>query len=231
MSQEQGRRPGVTAAPRAGQTLLERYGLPPSDIVGRSLLLLEARIGDRLPAEHHARRVALMMLYAVGDPDLVEALRVPAAAVSAGVAALRGGCRVVVDVRMVAAAVDRPLLERLGCELTCAIDQPGAAELARQRGITRSAAAFELLAERLRGAVVAIGNAPTALLALLDAVDAGRATPALVVGTPVGLVAAAESKDELLRRAVPAISVRGTRGGSPLAAAALNALLRLAAEG
>jgi precorrin-8X/cobalt-precorrin-8 methylmutase len=99
-----------------------------------------------------------MMLYAVGDPGLAGALRVPAEAVAAGVAALRRGCPVAVDVRMVAAALDRPLLERLGCELLCALDQPGAAELARQRGITRSAAAFDLLAERLDGAVVAIGT-------------------------------------------------------------------------
>jgi precorrin-8X/cobalt-precorrin-8 methylmutase len=221
----------VTAGPRAGQTLLERYGLPPSEIVGRSLSRLEAAVGERLPVEPGARRVALMMLYAVGDPPLFEALRVPSAAVAAGVVALQGGCPVVVDVRMVAAALDRRLLERLGCELICAIDQPSATELARQRGITRSAAAFELLAERLQGAVVAIGNAPTALLALLDAVDAGQTGPALVIGTPVGLVAAAESKNELLCRAVPSISVVGTRGGSPLAAAALNALLRLASEG
>jgi precorrin-8X/cobalt-precorrin-8 methylmutase len=76
--------------------------------------------------------------------------------------------------------------------------------------------------------VVVVGNAPTALLALLDAVDEGRASPALVVGTPVGLVAAAEAKEELVQRAVPFITVLGTRGGSAIAAAALNALLRMA---
>ena len=218
-------------APRSSGGLLERYGLPPAEIVARSLALLEGQVGERLPAEPGARRVALMMLYAIGDPELVDRLRVPAPAVAAGVAALRAGADVVVDVRMVAAALDHDLLDQLGCGLRCGLDVEGAAALARERRSTRLAAAFELLAPSLDGAVVAIGNAPTALLALLDAVDEGLARPALVVGTPVGLVAAAEAKQELGQRELPSILVSGTRGGSPLAAAATNALLRLAAEG
>jgi precorrin-8X/cobalt-precorrin-8 methylmutase len=89
---------------------------------------------------------------------------------------------------------------------------------------------IRLLKDHLGGALVAIGNAPTALLELLDLIDAGCAAPAAIVGMPVGLVAAAESKDELVRRATPYATVLGTRGGSPLAAAALNALLQLAVE-
>jgi precorrin-8X/cobalt-precorrin-8 methylmutase len=89
---------------------------------------------------------------------------------------------------------------------------------------------IRLLREHLAGALVAIGNAPTALLELLDLIDTGQAGPAAIVGMPVGLVAAAESKDELLQRATPYATVLGTRGGSPLAAAAVSALLQLAIE-
>ncbi|HEY0582289.1 MAG TPA: precorrin-8X methylmutase, partial [Chloroflexota bacterium] len=103
------------------------------------------------------------------------------------------------------------------------------AAAAHTAGITRSAMGIRLLAARLGGAVVAIGNAPTALLELLDLIDSGYPAPAAIIGMPVGLVAAAESKDELAQRSTPYATVRGTRGGSPLAAAAVNALLELAA--
>ena len=209
-------------------TLLVRYGLPPAEIEARSLALMERLAGRDLPAEPGARRVAVMMLYAAGDPDLAGSIRVHPGAVEAGLAALRAGRLIVTDVRMVAAAVESERLARLGPAVRCAIDHPDAAQRARARGITRAAAAIELLESELDGALVAIGNAPTALLALLDAVDAGRVRPALIVGTPVGLIAAAESKEELIGREVPYVTVRGTRGGSAIAAAAVNALVRLA---
>lgn len=216
--------------PREGNSLLARYGLPPGEIEARSLALVEQLAGSALPADPAARRVAVMMLYAAGDRDLADRLRIHPAAVEAGLAALRAGCRIVVDVRMVAAAVE-PASARLGAELICAIDQPGVEAAARERGITRAAAGMDLVADELDEAVVVVGNAPTALLALLDAVDDGRARPALIIGTPVGLIAASEAKDELLERAIPSITVLGTRGGSAIAAAALNALLRLATGG
>ena len=170
------------------------------------------------------------MLYAAGDPKLAAQLRVHPAAVQAGVAALRRGGPLVVDVAMVAAGVRQSALQELGCPLLVGVTQPRAAELAEQCGMTRSAAAMRLLTPQLAGGVVAIGNAPTALLELLDQLDAGAAPPALVIGVPVGMVAAAESKAELLERQVPWVTLLGTRGGSPLAAAAVNALLELALD-
>lgn len=214
-----------------GKTLLARYGLPPAEIEARSLALVEELAGPALPTEPAARRVAVMMLYATGDPSLADQVRIHPTAVEAGLAALRGGCLIVTDVRMVAAAVEEERLARFGVRVVCAIGQPGAERIARERGTTRTAAAIDLLANRLNGAVVVIGNAPTALLALLDAVDAGRARPALIIGTPVGLIAAGESKAELARRSIPFVTLLGTRGGSAIAAAALNALLRLAEGG
>ncbi len=215
---------GVTAM----STLLARYGLPPAEIEARSLALVEARLGDRLPADPAERAVATRMIYAVGDLTLVGAIRISPGAVPAALSALRAARPVVVDVRMLAVAVEQGPLARLGCPVQVAIAAPGAAERARAGGITRSAAGLALLAGEWAGGVVAIGTAPTALLALLDLVDAGSPPPAVVVGTPVGFVAAAESKDELLRRAIPQVTVSGTRGGAALAAAALNALAQLA---
>jgi precorrin-8X/cobalt-precorrin-8 methylmutase len=111
-----------------------------------------------------------------------------------------------------------------------AVSEPNVAVAARAAGITRSAMGMRLLKDHLARALVTIGNAPTALLELLDLIDAGSPAPAAIVGMPVGLVAAAESKDELVRRMTPYVTVLGTRGGSPLAAAAVNALLQLAVE-
>ena len=222
---------GVRTGAAGRQTLLARYGLPPAEIEAHSLALVQKLAGAALPSDPAARHAATMMLYATGDPDLAGAIRFHPAAIDSALAPLRAGCRVVVDVRMVAAAVERERLTRLGCELICAIEQPGVALAAGEHGTTQSAAAMQLLAHRLDGAVVVIGNAPTALLALLDAMDDGRARPALIIGTPVGLVAASEAKDELTRRSTPYITVLGTRGGSAIAAAALNALLKLATEG
>jgi precorrin-8X/cobalt-precorrin-8 methylmutase len=241
-------RPPLPEGEGTGQTLLARYGLPPSEVEARSLALVEQLAGPALPTETNARRVAVMMLYAAGDPGLAHQIRIQPRAVSEGVAALRGGSGIVTDVRMVAAAVERERLAGLGSEVVCALDQPDAERVAREAGLTRAAAAIELLtspsvgqaasvgqargpAPMRRGlddGVVVIGTAPTALLTLLDAVDQGRARPALIIGTPVGLVAASEAKDELIKRPIPYVTVLGTRGGSAMAAAALNALLRLA---
>ena len=149
--------------------------------------------------------------------------------IDAAVAALARGARLVVDVRMVAAGLNRERLARLGVEVVVAVDAPGCRELATELGITRAAAGILALRDRLDGAVVAVGNAPTALLALLDLCGAGLVSPAGVIGLPVGFVAAAESKAALLASGLPAVTIRGTRGGSPLAAAAINHLLRLAA--
>jgi precorrin-8X/cobalt-precorrin-8 methylmutase len=112
-------------------------------------------------------------------------------------------------------------------ETVCLIDAPEVAERARREGTTRSVAAVRELAPQMDGAVLAIGNAPTALLALLDLIDAGQVAPSMVIGMPVGFVACPESKAELAARSVPHITILGRRGGSSAAAATVNALLDL----
>lgn len=210
--------------------LLREHGLPPSEIEPLSRRRIEAAIGDRLPASEPERGLVARLVYAAGDPDLAERVSLLGDPIPAAVAALARGSNLVVDVGMVAAGLSQKLLAGLGLRVHVAIRADGVAAHAARHGITRSAAGVLALADRLDGAVVAIGNAPTALLALLDLCAGGGIRPAAVVGMPVGFVAADESKELLLASGLPAIVVRGTRGGSPLAAATVNYLLGLAAR-
>lgn len=207
--------------------LLRALSPAPDAIEALSLTRIEAEAGE-LPWDGEERRLALRLAYAVGDPGILRDLEIGPGAIAAGLAALALGGPILTDVRMVSAGIDGRAANRLGVAVRCLLDTSGVADAAHDRGITRSAQAVLAEGAQLDGAILAIGNAPTALLALLDLIDAGIARPALVLGFPVGYVAAAESKEELRRRAVPYITLRGPRGGSPLAAAAVNTLLRLA---
>jgi precorrin-8X/cobalt-precorrin-8 methylmutase len=215
------------AAPLAFPMLM-RYGLAPTATEALSLRRVDDALRGVGMPEGPEAEIVRRIVYAGGDPTLATLVHIHPEAVAAGLAALRGGEPILADVRMVAVALDHRRLEAYGATIRCAIDVPGAAEEARSRGVTRAAAGMVTLADGLGSGIVVVGNAPTALLALLDLVDAGRARPRLIVGTPVGFVAAAEAKVELAARAIPYITVEGTRGGSALAAAALNALVRLA---
>ena len=206
---------------------MEQYALPPDEIDHQSLKMVQASLPRSLqltPQEHY---VVCRIVRAEGDPEIAYAVYFSPDAVDRGIEALRAGAEVVTDVRMVAAGISKALLKSRGVWVRCEIDHPQVAARAQREGTTRSAAAMQELAPYLDGAVVAVGNAPTALLALLDLVDQGRASPALIIGMPVGFVACAESKEELLRRSIPHIAIRGRRGGSSAAAATVNALLAL----
>ncbi len=212
---------------RAAGSMVRSYALPPGEIEARSLALMDERLGGRF-AEPSQRSVATRILYAAGDPTLAGQIRISPDAVAAGIDAVRRGCNVIADVSMVVAGLDQARLRALGCSLHCAIGDAEVGERARAVGLPRAVEAIRSLAAQLFDGIAVIGNAPTALLALLDLIDAGATAPSLVIAAPVGLVAAAEAKQELALRSVPQIAVEGTRGGSPLAAAALNAMLRLA---
>jgi cobyrinic acid a,c-diamide synthase len=212
------------------RTLLRRHGLPPDEIEALSRRRIDELIGHRLPPSEPERGLVARLVYAAGDPELVERVTLRGEPIEVGISALTRDGRLVVDVGMVAAGISRASLAGVGVTNYVAIQARGAARLAEERGITRSAAGILALGLALDGAVVAIGNAPTALLALLDLAADGAARPALVVGMPVGFVAAEDAKDLLLASGLPAVVVQGTRGGSALAAATVNYLLRLAVE-
>ena len=211
-------------------TLVEKYALLPEEIDRQSLVMVaDSLLGDADAAglPEAERYVLHRIVRAEGDPAIAADVRFSDGAVDAALASLRDVRRVVTDVRMVQVGISRAALGRRGVETACLIDAPEVAERARREGTTRSVAAVRELAPQMDGAVVAIGNAPTALLALLDLIDAGRVSPAAVIGMPVGFVACPESKAELAARSVPHITILGRRGGSSAAAATVNALLDL----
>ena len=172
-----------------------------------------------------ARDVAVRMIHASGDVRLPESLAVHPRLVGAARAALRGGAAILTDAQMVASGVTRRRLPADN-EVICLLSDPRVAGLAQEWGTTRSAAAVSLWGDRLAGAVVAVGNAPTALFHLLELIAAGGPRPAAVLGIPVGFVGSAESKAALAGNEwdLPYLVVHGRRGGSALCAAALNAL-------
>ncbi|GGO53577.1 precorrin-8X methylmutase [Streptomyces daqingensis] len=170
-------------------------------------------------------QVAVRMIHACGMVDLVRDLAFTPRVVARARAALRAGAPVLCDVSMVASGVTRRRLPA-GNDVVCTLSDPSVPGLAARMGTTRSAAAMELWQERLDGAVVAVGNAPTALFRLLEMVEEGAPRPAAVIGVPVGFVGAAESKDALAAHpsGLDHLVVRGRRGGSAIAAAAINAI-------
>jgi precorrin-8X/cobalt-precorrin-8 methylmutase len=196
------------------------------EIYRQSFAIIRAEADLRsIPAD--LEKLAVRLIHACGMVDVVEDLAFSPGAGSAGRAALARGATVLCDARMVAEGITRSRLPAANPVL-CTLHDPRVPELARQRDNTRSAAALELWREHLQDAVVLIGNAPTALFYLLDMLAEGAAKPALILGFPVGFVGAAESKallaDSHAQHGVPYVTVGGRRGGSAMAAAALNAL-------
>ncbi|MER6771640.1 precorrin-8X methylmutase [Streptomyces sp. NPDC052107] len=176
-----------------------------------------------LPAD--VSQVAVRMIHACGMVDLVRDLAFSPNAVADARAALRSGAPILCDVAMVASGVTRKRLPADN-DVVCTLSDPSVPELAAKLGTTRSAAALELWRDRMEGAVVAVGNAPTALFRLLEMIEEGAPRPAAVIGVPVGFVGAMESKEALAAHpsGLEHLIIRGRRGGSAIAAAALNAI-------
>jgi precorrin-8X/cobalt-precorrin-8 methylmutase len=176
-----------------------------------------------IPAD--LEKLAVRLIHACGMVDIAGDLRFSARAGDAGRAALATGAPILCDARMVAEGITRARLP-VDNSVICTLSDPSVPERARAMKNTRSAAALELWRPRMEGAIVAIGNAPTALFHLLDMLDAGAPKPALILGFPVGFIGAAESKAMLAAdsRGVPFVALLGRRGGSAMAAAAVNAL-------
>jgi precorrin-8X/cobalt-precorrin-8 methylmutase len=202
------------------------YLRDPAEIYRRSFAAIRAETDlSAIPPDLEA--VALRMVHACGMTDIVADLAWSDGAGSAGRQALARGAPVLADCKMVVHGI---IADRLPARnrVFCTLDAAGVAERARDERTTRAAAAVDAWRNHLAGAVVAIGNAPTALFRLLELLDGGAPPPALVIGMPVGFVGAAEAKEALIARggAVPFIALRGRRGGSALAAAAVNALAK-----
>ena len=196
-----------------------------------SMRMIEDEVGEH-PYDQSQWPVVRRVIHSTADFDFAgsNGILFSDGAIPAGLRAISRGRRVVADVDGVVGLLNKKGLRDFGIGVTCRISDPEIAEEARRRGTTRSQESMRASAGDMEGGIVLIGNAPTALLEVIRMVRDGEARPALVIGIPVGFISAAESKERLARAETEYITNRGRKGGSPSAAAILNALLRMAGE-
>ena len=198
--------------------------IKPMDIEKRSFEIITELLGDRrLDPENEL--VIKRAIHTTADFDYADNLVFSPHAVQRGLDALRAGCDIVTDTQMARSGINKTILSRLGGEVHCFMSDPDVAEEAKARGITRAIVSMEKAARLEKPCIFAIGNAPTALIALDGLMKAGKLSPALIIGVPVGFVNVVESKELILASGVPHIVARGRKGGSSVAAAICNALL------
>ncbi len=197
----------------------------PAEIEARSMALIAPYLEELKLDEAHTK-IFSRVIHAAGDPDYANHIQIHSQAVDAAIDAIRGGADIFCDVEMVRTGISKKTLAQYGGQVQCLIADSQVAAMAKEQGITRSMAAFRTFGHQLDGAVVAVGNAPTALFELFRLMEEEKVRPAVVIGVPVGFVGAAESKDLLAEKSnAPYITVLGNKGGSPIAASIVNALL------
>ena len=195
----------------------------PAAIEARSMEIIESELKTEIPAENKA--VVKRVIHATADFDYAENLAFSEGAVAKALDALKKGCRIVTDTQMAKSGINKTAAAKLGCEVECYMSDPDVAEEAKTRGCTRAQVSMEKAAKLPGPVIFAVGNAPTALLALRDLIDRNEISPELVIGVPVGFVNILEAKDAILSSSVPYIVAKGRKGGSNVAAAIANALM------
>ena len=201
----------------------------PGDIEARSMELITAELGDRtFPAEQAP--IVKRVIHTTADFDYADNLVFTAGAVEAGLCAIRSGCAIVTDTQMARSGINKTVLGKFGGEVLCFMSDPDVAKEAKERGVTRATVSMERAAALDRPLILALGNAPTALVRACELMEAGKLRPALVIGVPVGFVNVVESKELLLTMPGEHIVARGRKGGSNVAAAICNALLYTASH-
>ncbi|MEW5736720.1 MAG: precorrin-8X methylmutase [Thermodesulfobacteriota bacterium] len=201
----------------------------PEEIERTSFSIIDEEAGRHgFDPEHWA--VVRRMIHTTADFDYLRTVRFHRRALSEGVRAIRRGCAIVTDTNMARSGIRKAPVERFGCRVLCLMEDPAVAAQAREQGVTRARAAVDAACGIMESGIYVVGNAPTALLRLLENIREAKALPALVVGLPVGFVNAAESKAALLEADIPFITNHGRKGGSNVAAAVVNALAILAEE-
>jgi precorrin-8X/cobalt-precorrin-8 methylmutase len=218
MSKESSHHAGTTASTYIDPGADTREGLAISQ---KSRMLAREQVGNATPEDRIRQRCSI----AVGDFSMAELLRFGHGPIPAALKALEAGAPIITDIRMVQVGIQK---KGHASEVICALDY--GADIVKERGITRSSAGFLALKNRLPGSIVVIGNAPSALLMLCEFVKEGI-RPSVIIGTPVGFVNAAESKEVLRTIDIPSISNEGTRGGTPVAVAAINECITIFIEG
>ena len=206
---------------------VELQRVAPAEIEARSMEIIQLELGERtFPPE--ILPVVKRVIHTTAAFDYAGNLVFSPGAVEKGVAALKAGCALVTDTQMARAGVNKRVLEKFGGEALCFMSDPDVAAEAKARGVTRAAVSMERAARLDRPLILALGNAPTALVRACELLEAGELRPALIIGVPVGFVNVVESKELLLTQDVPYIAARGRKGGSNVASAICNALLYLA---
>lgn len=206
------------------------FMVKPMEIETKSMALIAPYLAASDYSEE-AKKVVSRMIHAAGDPDYANHALLHRDAIAAGKRALAGGAAIYTDVEMVRTGINKTILAALGGSVHCRIADADIAAAAKQDGITRSMAAMRAFGSAMQGQIIAIGNAPTALFEVIRLMREENLRPALIIGIPVGFVGAAESKQYLSEVSpVPFITVKGTKGGSPIAASVVNALLYLLRE-
>lgn len=196
----------------------------PMDIEKRSFEIITELLGDR-KLEPENELVIKRVIHTTADFDYADNLAFSPGAVAKGIEALKNGCHIVTDTTMALSGINKTILGKLGGQVHCYIADPDVAEEAKARGVTRSTVSMEKAAKLDKPCIFAIGNAPTALIALHDLMAAGKLKPALIIGVPVGFVNVVESKELIMSDDVPYIVGKGRKGGSNVAAAICNAML------
>jgi precorrin-8X/cobalt-precorrin-8 methylmutase len=205
-------------------------GQTPADmhnIYDKSMSLIRPEIKEAL-AKASPKNIPIIerVVHTTADPEFAKLLIISKDAVDAGVAAIKAGAKIITDVKMVKAGINEARVRRYGGKTLTYIDDPRVIKLAQNESLTRAAASMRIAAEEgLDGAIILIGNAPTAVFELADLIKKGKAKPALIVATPVGYIGAAESKEVVATLPVPLVTNKGRKGGSAVAVAVFNALL------
>lgn len=203
--------------------------MKPQEIEDLSFKIIEEEAGDHGFDDQHwpiVRRV----IHTSADFDYIQTMRFSPGAVQNGIQAIQNGCRIFTDTNMARVGTRKNEIQGFGGQVECLIADDAVAQKAKADGTTRALAAVDKACEKIEGGIYVVGNAPTALLRLIELIRSGKADPALVIGFPVGFVNAAESKEELLGVDIPFITNTGRKGGSNVAAAIVNALAIMAAQ-
>lgn len=199
----------------------------PMEIENKSMEIIAPHL-EGLNLDEAQTKVYSRIIHAAGDVEYAPIIRIHPKAIESAQQALLKGCNIYTDVEMVRTGINKRKLASFGGEVFCRVADPEIAAIAKEKGITRSMAAMREFGKALDGAIVAIGNAPTALFEVLRMVEEENIRPAAIIGIPVGFVGAADSKAALAAQdTIPYITVEGTKGGSPIAAASINAIMYL----
>lgn len=200
----------------------------PEEIESESFRIIDSEVSKPRPYEGKQWEIVRRMIHTTADFELLKLVRFHETAVDQGLEALKNGATIVTDTEMARCGMPVRRLDPLGCKVLCLMNDPRVVERAKREETTRARAAIDVAVSEIRPEIYVVGNAPTALIRLVEHFDEGKVNPSLVVGMPVGFVNAAESKALLVSRDLPYIVIEGRKGGSALAATVINALAVMA---